>query len=100
MKNSDIYKIIFVSYGLDNFDKGLFKEPTFDMDINKPRGGFWGSPINSDSSWGEWCKNNEFNIKSLDKHILFKVKKGSKICIIDNEIKPIFIVPPKILIYI
>lgn len=81
-----IYDITFVSYGTDNFSAEDFKQPYFDEeDVNKPRGGFWGSPIDSVNGWGEWCDDNEFYIDKLDKHVLFKVKKGSRIYVIDTK---------------
>ena len=81
-----IYDITFVSYGTDNFSVEDFKQPYFDEDdVNKPRGGFWGSPIDSVNGWGEWCDREEFHIEKLDKHVLFKVKKGARIYIIDTK---------------
>lgn len=84
-KGSDIYNIIFVSYGTDNFSEKKFKVPVFNQVNNKPYGGFWGSPIDSKYGWGKWSDDNDFNIMSLDKHVLFKVKKGSRIYIIDTK---------------
>jgi hypothetical protein len=82
---TNIYNIVFVSYGTDSFSEENFKTPTFDDVINKPRGGFWGSPIDSKYGWGQWSDDNDFNIMSLDKHVLFKVKKSSIIYIIDTK---------------
>ncbi len=84
-KNNSIYNMTFVSYGTDNFDVDNFKVPYFRIDINKPQGGFWGSPINSNNSWGEWCDKEFFHTDNLDKHVLFKIKKNAKIYVIDNE---------------
>ena len=81
-----IYNMIFVSYGTDEFNKDKFKQPYFnEYDVNKPRGGFWASPIDSKNGWGEWCNNEEFYIDKLDKHVLFKIKKNAKIYVIDTK---------------
>jgi hypothetical protein len=81
-----IYDITFISYGTDNFSVEDFKQPYFDEgDVNKPRGGFWGSPIDSVNGWGKWCDDNEFYINKLDKHVLFKVKKDARIYVIDTK---------------
>lgn len=84
-KHNSIYDTVFVSYGTDSFSEENFKTPTFNQSNNKPHGGFWGSPIDSKYGWGQWSDDNDFNIMSLDKHVLFKVKKGSRIYIIDTK---------------
>lgn len=86
-KNNFIYDIIFVSYGTNFFNKQMFKKPTRHMYVNKPQGGFWGSPINSTNGWGEWADKNDFykHNNALEKHILFKIKKGANIYVIDTE---------------
>lgn len=83
--HKSIYDITFVSYGTNEFSKEKFKAPFMRNDINKPQHGFWGSPIDSLNGWGEWCDRENFHTDSLDKHVLFKIKKGSNIYIIDNE---------------
>lgn len=84
-KHNSIYDTVFVSYGTDSFSEENFKTPIFNQVNNKPHGGFWGSPIDSKYGWGQWSDDNDFNIMSLDKHVLFKVKRGSRIYIIDTK---------------
>ena len=80
---------IFVAYGTDTFDVNKFKpydnKRTVDFGMNKPIGGLWASPLNSECGWGEWCSKNEFAINSLDKHFLFKLTPNAKIYIIDSK---------------
>lgn len=83
--NKNIYDITFISYGLNQFDADKFNTPTFQSHINKPRGGFWASPVDSNYGWRAWCIDNEFNKKALSQYILFKLKKNANIYIIDNK---------------
>lgn len=83
--HKSIYDITFVSYGTNEFSKEKFKAPFMRNDINKPQHGFWGSPIDSLNGWGEWCDSENFHTDRLDKHVLFKIKKGANIYIIDTQ---------------
>ena len=84
-KHNSIYDTVFVSYGTDSFSEENFKIPVMSGEINKPHGGFWGSPIDSKYGWGKWCDENDFYTEKLSQHVLFKVKKGAKIYIIDTK---------------
>lgn len=79
---------VFISYGTNNYDSSMVKpidvNSLWGKSVNKPHGGLWGSPIDSDFGWGDFCNRDAFQLKTLSKHFLFKLKKGSKICIIDK----------------
>lgn len=84
----DLKNKIFISYGTDKYDPTRIKPIKVDSEWgrihNKPHGGLWASPIDSYFSWGDFCNREAFNLKSLNKHFIFKLKPESKICIIDN----------------
>lgn len=83
--HKNIYDITFVSYGTNEFSKDKFILPYMRSEVNKPHRGFWGSPIDSLNGWGEWCNRENFHTDKLDEHVLFKIKKGSNIYIIDTQ---------------
>ena len=82
---------IYVHYGTDKFEVEKFrpirnkakKEDFGDIysgltDISiacsKPRGGFWGSPLEGEYTWDKWRKREEFGYYTDDTCIKFKVK--------------------------
>lgn len=79
---------IFISYGTNKYKKDKFTpiylNSPFNEINNKPHGGLWGSPVDSANGWGDWAYNNEFNIHTLGKHFLFKIKDWNKIYVIDD----------------
>lgn len=84
----DLKNKIFISYGTDKYDPTRIKPIKVDSEWgkihNKPHGGLWASPVDTSFSWGDFCDREAFNLKSLNKHFIFKLKPKSKICIIDN----------------
>jgi hypothetical protein len=91
--NKLINDTIFVSYGTTEFNIDKVKPLTTDTSSrgyqigavrNKPFGGLWASPLTSNKSWGNWCDYNDFHVKSLSKHFLFKLDKNANIYVIDN----------------
>ena len=80
-----IYDITFISYGLDAFDYSKFRVPTFRAVNNKPRGGFWASPLDSRYGWSKYCLQTDFQKENLSKYVLFRLKKDAKIYIIDSK---------------
>lgn len=82
------HNMVFISYGTDKFDPNKLKpinyktlRTTF---FNKPIGGLWASPLDSDNGWADWCYEKQYNIKNLGKHFIFKLKPNAKIYVIDN----------------
>lgn len=73
---------------LVHFGSPAYK-PEFMLEIKnndwvKPKGGLWTSPIKSDYGWFDWCKSNDFRTKQLESSFNIKLRKGSKIAIIDS----------------
>lgn len=48
---------------------------------NKPNNAFWGSPIDTEYGWKEWCEREDFEVGSYDwdNPIKWKLKDGSKV---------------------
>jgi hypothetical protein len=86
MVNKDM---VFISYGTDMFDINNFRKPVFNspraLMLNKPVGGLWASPINAEYGWVDFCDRNAFELQTLAKHFIFKLKTNAKIYVIDNE---------------
>lgn len=77
----------FIHYGSERFDPSCFikiqnkKLPV----INKPHGGLWASPVNSEFGWIDWCKSEYFDT-DLSKSFTFKLKENSRILVVDDKI--------------
>lgn len=91
--NNALHNITFISYGTTEYDSTQIKPINIDknskelqigLSRNKPLGGLWASPLNSDNSWGEWCSDNSFRLDTLSKHFIFKLNKNSNIYVIDD----------------
>lgn len=82
-------EIEYIHYGSNKFDKNKFKEIKNENDIllTKPTGGLWASRVNSKFGWKYWCEREDFRKENLRKYFKFKLKKNSKILVIDNPEK-------------
>ena len=55
--------MIFIHYGSEHFDRTRFCEVKNGDELlwlQKPKGGLWGSPVDSDYGWARWCDDNKF----------------------------------------
>ena len=79
----------YVHYGNDHFDLDKFKEKIdLRLDnyyLNKPPYGLWGSPVNAEFSWRDWCEGEEFHLDSLNSHFIFSVKDAAKILTVKKD---------------
>lgn len=75
-----IEQIEFIHYGAKEYDPSKFK-PVSNR-FAKPKGGLWGSPVDSEWGWKEWCEAESF--ADCNEGFRFKLKKGSKVFIIDS----------------
>ena len=75
--------MLFIHYGSEHFDKEMFKKPLFDGDmvryLNKPLRGLWGSPVNSNKSWKDFCLSEDYHVSSLNEHFLFTLKDSARV---------------------
>lgn len=77
---------IYIHYGHEEFDSKLFRPASNGGNLPiKPRGGLWGSSIESSESWKDWCEAENF--RDCDDAISFKftVRDPSKVFFIDSE---------------
>lgn len=65
---------LYVHYGADHFDRSKIKKaknPKFGI---KPEHGLWGSPVNSEHSWKQWCEENDFRECREDNYFYFRIR--------------------------
>lgn len=55
------------------------------MYINKPDRVFWGSPVDAEFGWKEWCESEDFGNYNWDEPIVWKLKAGTKILEVNWE---------------
>ena len=90
ISNKNSFKdIIFISFGTSKYEKDKFKnvdvKNSFTLLRNKPTGGLWASPLKSKYGWADFCNSENFRLKTLAEHFIFKIDENAKIYIIDNE---------------
>ena len=73
----------FIHYGSKHFDREMFERPIVKGEtvrgLNKPLKGLWGSPVDSNRSLRDFCLNEDFNVSSLNRHFLFKLKDSARV---------------------
>ena len=52
--------------------------------INKPDGGLWASPTDSEWGWKDWCEAEDFNVGTLTSWTKFILKGTAKLLVIDG----------------
>lgn len=75
---------IYIHYGSDKFDPKKFKTIKNVMISTKPEGGLWGSPLDSEEGWKEWCERNNFRTNLLEKFFVFSLKPGTRLLFLDE----------------
>ena len=76
----------YIHYGHGAFDTRLFRPAGNGGNLPiKPRGGLWGSSIESSESWKDWCGCSNF--RDCDDAVSFKfaVRDPSKVFFVDSE---------------
>lgn len=74
---------IYVHYGNDHFDESLFCRIRNREYSNKPFGGLWASPEESDITWKEWCDFEEFRKYDENDCFKFKLKPNAKVLVLE-----------------
>lgn len=52
---------------------------------NKPSGGFWASPADSEESWKRWCVAENFCTESLEIFTRFTLSDDARVCVIASD---------------
>lgn len=76
---------VFVHYGAKEFNPDRFCRVINREYSNKPLGGLWSSPEESDVTWKEWCEAEHFRECSEDNCFRFKLKEGAKVLVLENK---------------
>ena len=69
----------FIHYGHRCFDKEKFMPIQNQECWNKPRGGFWASPVESELGWKSWCEDNDFGECDEQNSVIFSLKPEANI---------------------
>ena len=51
--------------------------------INKPEKAFWGSPVNAEFGWKEWCQCEDFGSYDWNNYVIWSLEPNCKILRID-----------------
>lgn len=75
----------YIHYGNTKFDpnKG-FPIRNREIPWDKPRGGFWASPVKCRFGWRDWCEAEDFRECDDEDAIIFRLKPEATIMYIDN----------------
>ncbi len=71
-----------IHYGAKEYIPGNVTAIVNDRE-NKPFGGLWTSPVDSNCGWKNWC-DGDFRDYEADDHFKLKFKPGTKILLIDS----------------
>ncbi|MGL4774520.1 MAG: hypothetical protein ACRC2K_13245 [Clostridium sp.] len=78
----------YISLGRDWINNILFNSNLKNNKINKPIGGLWASPYHPKeeyiSDWEEFCVESGFLLNTLDKGVIFELKKDARVYTIDE----------------
>lgn len=81
---------LYIHYGSNQLFKEkvteMKREPGSNMAINKPDFGLWGSPVDCEFGWKEWCESEDFHTDTLDSHFIFRVKEDANIFTVRRDI--------------
>lgn len=72
-----------IHFGNIEFNHSYFKKIKNEKYWNKPLGGLWTSPFDSEYGWFDWCKSEGFRLDRLDKFFVLNIKTD-KILTIDS----------------
>jgi len=74
----------YIHYGSTNFNKQLFTPIKNHEFLSKPKGGLWGSPIEANFGWKEWCEAENFRACNIENSFKFILKADANILVINS----------------
>lgn len=77
----------YVHFGDKKFRKEKWNPIKNELFRNKPSGGLWASPVDSDCNWENWCIGEDFHTDRLKKSFRFTLLGNAKvlhICSVDD----------------
>lgn len=74
-------KRIYRHYGATHFVKEKVREikNNIDWTPTKPSGGFWGTPVNAQWGWKDWCESEGFRDCDEKDSFTFTLKDGARV---------------------
>lgn len=69
----------YIHYGHKKYDSDLFVEPTNQEMLNKPKGGLWGSPVEAEQGWRQWCEENNFRDCDEENAFVFELTENANV---------------------
>ena len=75
----------YIHYGSPAFSHAEFVPATQEGCWVKPKGGLWGSPVDAEHSWKDWCEGEGFRECNEDNSFKFTVRDPKRIFYIDSE---------------
>lgn len=76
---------VYIHYGSDHFDKSLFCEIINRRYTNKPLGGLWSSPVESDITWKDWCEAESFRECDEKNSFKFRLKPEARVLVLESR---------------
>ena len=69
----------YIHYGNREFLTSKFNPIKNRLDLGKPSGGLWASPVNSPFGWRDWCECESFREYEDDDCFIFSLKDNAKV---------------------
>lgn len=77
----------YIHYGHSEFDVTKFDKIQNIPEFVKADGGLWGSRVDSEYSWKDWCIQENYDVSNLNTYFEFTLKEDARILVIDKSEK-------------
>ena len=75
---------LYIHYGSTRFDSARFIPIKNREVFAKPTGGLWGSPVDAEFGWNDWCKAEDFGECNDDESFLFALTDTANVLYINS----------------
>jgi hypothetical protein len=69
----------YIHYGHKHFDRNLFVPVRNQEIMTKPEGGFWGSPVDAEWGWADWCRSEKFRKCDKANAFIFTLRENANV---------------------